>query len=122
MFTAIVLSPESQAQCVSQARSYGLTEGLDKVFCHHVTLCLGAHPCPELLGQKRTLLVTHCGRVAGRVAAFRVAFASDSKNKVPHVTIATNSLCGAKPAESNLIEKWERVAPFYLDGTVQECR
>lgn len=121
MFTAIVLDESSKAACVAEAKARGLLWEGWKVFCHHVPLYMGKHPCPELIGQKRTIVVTHYGTIAGRVAAFRVAFASDSQNKTPHITIATNSSVGAKPFESNRIESWVKIPEFSLSGIVEEC-
>ncbi len=118
MFTAIVLDGESRKACIARAQDLDLIGDFPKVHCHHVTLCMGALPY-EVTDPKRTVVVTHYGRIKGRVSAFRVAFASDSRNEVPHVTIATSD--DAKPRESNDIREWIPVANFTLTGTVQIC-
>ncbi len=115
MITAIILDERSQKRAISEAALLGEIRAGAKVFCHHVTLKLG--DCNGYtLGAERRLVATHVGRIDGRVVAFKVEGADDSKNPVPHVTIATFD--GAKPAESNLIESWAVISPFELTGKI----
>lgn len=92
MFTAIVLSYDSQNLCIEKA------------------LALGAH---------REMTVTHIGETKGRVTAFRVNGAGDSKNRIPHVTIAVFG--DAKPKESNEITEWRAIEPFDISGKIEIC-
>ncbi len=120
MFTAIVLNPESNDRCVSQAEDMGLLGLGWTVRCHHVTLCMGPAKDKNKLGSGRKVTVTHYGQIMGRIAAFRVEGAADSENKVPHVTIAHAK--DAKPRESNDILLWIACEPFELFGTVAEVK
>lgn len=117
-FTAIVLSPESQNACIAAAIKLGVLPIGHPAKCHHVTLAIGV-PASARIGSHREMTVTAYGLTEGRVAAFRVNGASDSKNKVPHVTIAVFS--DAKPVESNQIEKWVEIPHFDICGKVEIC-
>lgn len=124
MFTAIVLSDASRASCIARALGLGVIIPRDivkhSIKCHHVTLAMGDASDRFTIGEERHLTVTHVGTIAGRVVAFKVEGASDSKNKVPHVTIATFG--DAKPKESNDITEWKEIASFPLVGMVSVCR
>lgn len=115
-YTAIVLSTESAEKCAARARAMGMT--WERTYCHHVTLALTTG-AGFAIGERRTLTATHAGRVAGRVCAFKVAGAEDSRNRTPHVTIGTSG--EGKPKDSNAIESWEEIEPFQLFGTVEIC-
>lgn len=69
------------------------------------------------VGETRELTVTHYGHTKGRVSAFRVSGADDSRNNVPHVTVAVFG--DAKPKESNLISVWVPIVPFKVSGAVE---
>lgn len=115
-YTAIVLTTESAEACAARARALGME--WERTHCHHVTLALSSRAGFQI-GEGRTLTVTHAGRIAGRVCAFRVAGAEDSTNSVPHVTVGTSG--AGKPKDSNGIEAWEAVEPFQISGTVEIC-
>ena len=115
-YTAIILGTASAELCAARARALGFQ--WERTHCHHVTLALGA-AAGFAIGGRRSLTVTHAGRVAGRVCAFRVAGADDSKNSVPHVTIGTSG--EGKPKDSNAIETWEAIEPFQIGGVVEVC-
>lgn len=119
MFTAIVLSPTSQNVCIERALALGVIKPGEPAKCHHVTLAMGDASDRFAIGAGRFLTVTHVGTIAGRVAAFKVAGASDSKNKVPHVTIAVFG--NAKPKESNDITDWREVENFTISGKIAVC-
>lgn len=117
-FSAIGFDDEEERLLLVEAHRLGAFRGMKnpKVCCHHVTLALGApeqHP-----HQFRQLLITHVGRIPGRVSAFRVLGAPDSLNRVPHITIAVAE--GASAKDSNLIREWRRLKePIPIDG--REC-
>lgn len=72
------------------------------------------------IGDTRKLTVTHYGFTEGRVSAFRVAGAEDSRNEIPHVTVATFG--DAKPRESNEIAEWVPIDNFPITGTIEICQ
>ena len=115
-FTAIVLIQDSVRECITRARALGME--WERTHCHHVTLALSSR-AGFPIGEGRRLTVTHAGRIAGRVCAFRVSGAEDSKNSVPHVTVGTSGAGKAK--DSNGIESWEEIEPFQIYGCVEIC-
>ena len=121
MFTAIVLNDAAFGALMRAVHSLGLytAEG-GTPHAHHCTLNLGPAKDKSKLGSIRKLTVTGYGHTFGRVLAFRVAGAEDSKNKVPHVTVFTFG--DAKPKESNEIREWHDVEPFEIFGEVREVR
>jgi hypothetical protein len=117
MFTAIVLDAESQEK-LKRFAAIILPKGVNLI-CHHVTLCLGTST-DYTLGETREITATHFGELVGRVLAFKVDGAYDSRNITPHVTAAV--LGAAKPKESNEIKKWFRLPEeIKLSGIVQIC-
>lgn len=94
-----------------------------KMYNHHMTIGMG--PLPEYLkqylGSKQKLEATHVGisdmAVAVRVTGF------DSKNKIPHVTMAVNIKAGGKPVMSNDIKDWKPLETIIkLTGEVKELQ
>ena len=121
MFTAIVLNAAGRNALVSAAHQRGLNLPTPRTLhAHHCTLNLGRAKDINKLGSIRRLTVTGYGYTSGRVLAFRVAGAGDSKNAVPHVTVFTFG--DAKPRESNEIKVWHDIPPFEIFGEVRECR
>lgn len=120
MFTAIVLNEGSRNALVSAAHFRGLNLPKERTLhAHHCTLNLGSVKDKNKLGSIRKLTVTGYGYTTGRVLAFCVAGADDSKNTVPHVTVFTFG--NAKPRESNEIEIWHDIPRFEIFGEVREC-
>lgn len=120
MFTAIVLDYASQNACIQRAIELGILPVGHPAKCHHVTLNLGPAKDKNKLGSIRGLTVTHFGQIEGRVVAFAVSGAHDSKNVSPHVTVATFG--DARPKESNEIREWFALKPFPIFGEVREVR
>ena len=118
MFTAIVLSPASQNVCIEKALALGALPHGHPAKCHHVTLSMG-RVSGYAIGAHREMTVTHIGETKGRVTAFRVNGAGDSKNRIPHVTIAVFG--DAKPKESNEIREWRAIEPFDISGKIEIC-
>ncbi len=119
MFTAIVLDKSSQIKVRAKALVLGLYNYKSITKCHHVTLALGKISGFKI-GAARNLVVTHYGFTPdGKVSAFRVRGAEDSKNMFPHVTIAVAP--GHKPAESNQIVEWTKIEPFEINGKIEIC-
>lgn len=120
-YIAIVLNPASVARVRDEAEWFQLLGKGWAEKMHHVTLAMG-NVSGYAIGTKRNMTVTHYGMIAGRVSAFRVNGAGDSKNMFPHVTVAV--AFGAKPVESNNITNWKEIAPgeqFDIDGVVTLC-
>jgi hypothetical protein len=121
-FLAIVLSENSAFTAWQTALHHDLLFAGWKEHCHHVTLALGLPTNTAELGKWREVVLTHYGKIEGRVTAFKVSGADDSKNETPHLTIAVNSDEGAKPRESNDITEWFPLDnPVKVQGTVELC-
>lgn len=125
MFTAIVLNDAARTAVLTLTAEKQCfhtvgTGGDFKLHAHHCTLNLGPAKDKNKLGSVRKLTVTGYGVKVGRVIAVRVTGAEDSKNTVPHVTVAT--LGDAKPKESNEIEVWHDCAPFDIFGEIHEVK
>jgi hypothetical protein len=94
-----------------------------KMYNHHMTVNMGELPnyLKQYLGTKQKIEATHIG-VSPMVVAVRV-IGFESKNKIPHVTMAVNIANGGKPVMSNKITDWTPLAsPIKLSGTVQEVQ
>jgi len=92
-----------------------------KMYNHHMTICMGELPeyLKQYIGTSQKLEATHVGvspmAVAVRVTGF------DSKNKIPHVTMAVNIKGGGKPVMSNDIKDWKQLeTTIKLVGEVKE--
>lgn len=132
MYSAIVLDEASQLKLekladdikVSGVRLPLLVRDSGwKMYNHHMTICMGELPnyLKQYLGTRQKLEVTHVGispmAVAVRVTGF------DSKNKIPHVTMAVNIKGGGKPVMSNDIKDWKALEnPIKLTGEVKELQ
>lgn len=93
-----------------------------EVVAHHMTIQFpcGSHP---LEGQHGNVIVSHCG-MDGRVCAVKLApvgMAVESKNAIPHITIAVNRAGGGKPVHSNEIQNWKSIPNFMIGGKVKIC-
>jgi hypothetical protein len=121
-YTAIVLDEQSRQAIIARTKQFVAYAVLDKptVFCHHVTLGMRLDD-KWIVGERRTMTVTHLGYIAGRIMAFAVSGVHDSDNAVPHVTLAASQ--GVKPRESNEITKWLTFgATFTISGTIEICK
>ena len=94
-----------------------------KMYNHHMTICMGSLPehLKQYIDTIQKLDVTHVG-ISDKAVAVRVV-GFDSKNKIPHVTLAVNIKGGAKPVMSNEIKDWTPVeSPIKLSGEVKELQ
>lgn len=87
------------------------------LFAHHMTICLGELKDKSDLGKVVELEVTHVG-ISDMAMAVKVT-GFQSKNVIPHITIAINK-DGGKPVMSNDITKWQNIKPFSVKGVVTE--
>jgi hypothetical protein len=74
----------------------------------------------SLLGTEHILRVTHVG-LSDMAMAVKVDSDIQTKNAIPHVTVAVNP-DGGKPVMSNNITKWQDVKVFLLLGKVEEFK
>jgi hypothetical protein len=132
MYSAVLLDEKSQLKLEKLAEDIRVNgvrlpmlvrDSGWKMYNHHMTICMG--PLPEYLKQyidtPQKLEVTHIGISDKAVAARVIGF--DSKNKIPHVTIAVNIKGGGKPVNSNDIKEWTPVEKVIkLSGEVRELQ
>lgn len=94
-----------------------------KMYNHHMTINMGELPnyLKQYIGTKQKLEATHIGVSPMAVAVRVIGF--ESKNKIPHVTMAVNIANGGKPVMSNKITDWTPLpSTVKLTGTVQELQ
>ena len=133
MYSAILLDEKSHLKLVSWAEKNIEVNGIRlpilvrdqgwKIYCHHMTICMGELPeyLKKYLGTKQSLEVTHIG-ISDKAVAVRVT-GFDSKNKIPHITVAVNIRNGGKPVNSNDIKDWTPVEMIVkLSGEVKELQ
>ena len=123
MYTALVLTPESQDELRTLLEDY-IPKGWE-IICHHMTINMGPAdrgPALEYLGKPATLKVVTVG-VDDLVMAVGVTSDIPSKNTIPHVTVAVDRAGGGKPFLSNQIENWDELhdGPT-LNGVVVEVQ
>lgn len=132
MYSAVLLDEKSQLKLEKLAEDIKVNgvrvpmlvrDSGWKMYCHHMTICMG--PLPEHLQQyldaPQKLEATHIG-ISDKAVAVRVT-GFDSKNKIPHVTVAVNIKGGGKPVNSNDIKEWTALeTPVKLTGTVKELQ
>lgn len=130
MYSAVVLDEASQLKLEKLAEDIKVNgvrvpmlvrDNGWKMYNHHMTICMGELPnyLKQYLGTTQKLEATHVGispmAVAVRVTGF------ESKNKIPHVTMAVNIKNGGKPVMSNDIKEWKALeTPIKLSGVVKE--
>lgn len=130
MYSAVVLDEKSQLKLEKLAEDIKVNgvrvpilvrDNGWKMYNHHMTICMGELPeyLKQYVGTKQKLEATHIGispmAVAVRVSGF------ESKNKIPHVTMAVNIKSGGKPVMSNDIKDWKPLeTPIKLVGEVKE--
>lgn len=122
-YSGIILDSESQNKLLNK---FNIPNGWIR-YAHHMTICLGELPTiyREYRDEKIKLIVTHyiftdnliSVKVDGFFALSRNG-KNETSNRIPHITVATKP--GTKPKESNKIEEWLKIKPFFLNGTVKE--
>jgi predicted kinase len=89
------------------------------VICDHMTICLGELKDKTNLGKEVTLTVTKLG-LSDMAMAVEVE-GYESKNAIPHITIAINPE-GGKPKDSNNITSWKDIKEFMVQGVITEIK
>ncbi len=118
-YSAVVLDAASKKRLLNLLSSM-VPNGWDKI-AHHMTICMGQLPkdLKNKIGEKIQLSVDGVG-MSDKALAVRV-LGFEIKNKIPHVTVAIDRKNGAKPYDSNKIEKWIYFGgELYLTGIVEE--
>lgn len=131
MYSAIVLDEKSHLKLVAWAENNVKVSGIRlpilvrdngwKMICHHMTINMGPLPdyLKQYIGSKHKLDATHIGISPMAIAVRVIGF--ESKNKIPHVTVAVNVRGGGKPVNSNDIKDWVAIdSPIKLVGDIQE--
>lgn len=90
-----------------------------KIICHHMTITLGEMKDKSEFGKEIVLTVTRLG-LSDMAMAVQVE-GYESKNAIPHITIAINPE-GGKPVMSNDITKWQDIKEFTIQGVVTEIK
>lgn len=121
MYTALVLTPESELALRTNFRSV-IPAGWD-VKCHHMTINMShaaSGPAAALVGQTFPIEVVSLASDQN-VIAVGVDTQCPSVNAVKHITVAVNTAGGGKPKHSNLLQKWSPLpSKLTLTGVVQE--
>lgn len=132
MYSAIVLDEASQLKLEKLAEDVRVAgvrlpilvrDNGWKMYNHHMTINMGELPnyLKQYIGTKQKLEATHIGVSPMAVAVRVIGF--ESKNKIPHVTMAVNVANGGKPVMSNKITDWTPLdTHIKLTGTVQEVQ
>ncbi len=89
------------------------------VICDHMTICLGEMKDKTDLGKEVILTVTKLGLSDMAMAVGVEGY--ESKNAIPHITIAINPE-GGKPKDSNNITSWQDMESFMVKGVVTEIK
>lgn len=133
MYSAVVLDEKSHLKLSAWADSNVKVLGIRlpilvrdngwQMICHHMTINMGELPnyLKQYLGTTQKLEVTHIGVSPMAVAVRVIGF--ESKNKIPHITVAINSRGGGKPVMSNQITDWKPIdSTIKLVGEVRELQ
>jgi len=88
-----------------------------KTYAHHMTITMGELKDKTDIGKEVILKVIKVG-LSDMAMAVQVE-GYTSKNAIPHVTLAVNPE-GGKPKDSNSIQNWQDIKPFFIGGFVNE--
>lgn len=118
-YNAIILTQESQNKLLEY-----FADTIPKdwtVKAHHVTISMGNPPkeFEDLLDEKISITIKGYGKNDRAIATYvKINHETlQSKNKIPHITLAINSNEGATAKESNDIENWNPIdKTFTIEG------
>jgi hypothetical protein len=122
-YCGILLSEKSRSELLKMLYSKIPTGW--KVIAHHMTidpfkLCADSKYCNiSEFNSSKSLKVTHYG-ISDKACAVKVNYpANETRNKIPHVTIAINETGGGKAKDSNSITNWVALDhPINISGTL----
>lgn len=118
LYSAVVLEEESQ-NVLFYNLEHMIPEGWIK-YGHHMTINMGPLKDKSLLGTEHSLVVTKVG-FSDMAMAVAVKTDIETKNEIPHVTVAVNP-DGGKPVMSNNITNWQDIRICILLGQVTEIK
>jgi predicted kinase len=116
LYSAVVLDKASHNKLLDKF-ALEMPEGW-KTYAHHMTITMGELKDKTDIGKEVILKVTKVG-LSDMAMAVQVE-GYQSKNDIPHVTLAVNALKNAKPVMSNKITNWQDIKPFFVTGFVTE--
>ena len=119
MYTALVLTPESQHQLLSAMDPFLLSE-YDEPIAHHMTINMGSCKDASILGKKFSMEVIAIAH-DDKVLAVKIETGCPSQRPLKHITVAVNRKNGGKPVMSNDLTNWEPSSNLTLSGVVEEC-
>jgi hypothetical protein len=117
----VIIDEKSRDSLLSLINDYNIPDNWERI-AHHMTINMGPIYDESLLGKEIALEVTEIA-IGDNVAAVKVNILDDelqSKNKIPHITLAVDREAGGKPYMSNKLENWEPINNFVLSGIVEE--
>jgi predicted kinase len=115
LYSAVVLGKASHNKLLDRF-ALEIPEGW-KTYAHHMTITMGELKDKTDIGKEVILKVTKVG-LSDMAMAVQVE-GYQSKNAIPHVTLAVNP-DGGKPVMSNNITGWQDIKPFFITGFVTE--
>lgn len=118
LYSAVVLEKASQNVLFSNVGKT-IPEGWIK-YGHHMTINMGPLKDKSILGTEQYLVVNKVG-ISDMAMAVAVQSDIETKNEIPHITVAINP-DGGKPVMSNNITNWQDVRMFILLGEVTEIK
>lgn len=125
MYTAIVLTPESQHKLSMNFKSLVPVNWV--MYCHHMTINMNDFASGPLrdssfvIGSPVELTVINYA-YDNLVIAAGVDTLVPSTNKIKHITIAVNKNAGGKPFLSNNLTNWHPISPINLKGIISEVK
>lgn len=117
LYSCVLLNEQSRTKLLSIVGGEIPTDWT--VIAHHMTITLGELKDKSEIGKNVVLTVSKLG-LSDMAMAVAVS-GYETKNAIPHVTIAINP-DGGKPVMSNQITKWQDIKPFMISGTVTEIK
>jgi len=115
LYSCVLLDNQSRTTLLSIIGNK-IPEGW-KVIAHHMTINMGELKDKTDIGKNITLTVEELG-LSDMAMAVKVS-GYQSKNNIPHITIAINPN-GGKPVMSNEITNWTPIRKFMINGVVTE--
>jgi hypothetical protein len=113
MYTAIVLTEASKKELRDKIDDFVPLNWIEVMDHHTINLGPVLEEHKPFLGKKFTLILKDIGFSTKAVAVSVVCDEIKSQNKIPHITLATNPVVGGKPKDSNDIEDWLSLKPFF---------
>ena len=123
MYTAIVLTSESQSKLI--AAFADILPPTWRKICHHCTIDLKPIESSILAGTEFKLgdqIELTAVKLAHDefVAAVQVVTNVPSMNAIKHITLGVNVEGGGKPMMSNKLTNWQPISPIVLSGTISQ--